>query len=125
MSQVVLTGSPHQVVCGEGDCHQRRVFRDGKGGQQGNEEKSKMKRQKIYFRFTLIISILLGIVLPLALGVRHLSLVAITFSSVWFIYTVIMFIIVFLINPGLKIKVIRQKNPTIVRYELSDSTGEK
>jgi len=36
-----------------------------------------------------------------------------------------MFIIVFLIKPGLKIKVIRRKSPTIVGFELSDSTPKK
>ena len=54
-----------------------------------------VKKQKYYLRFTLVISILLGIVLPLALGVRDLTLVAITFSSVWFIYVVVLFVITF------------------------------
>jgi hypothetical protein len=34
-------------------------------------------------------------------------------------------IIVFLIKPGLKIKVIRHKNSTMVGFELSDSTPEE
>lgn len=80
-----------------------------------------MKKQKTYIRLTLAISILFGIILPVALGLKDPTLIAITFSSVWLIYTVIMFIIVFLINPGLKIKVTRHKNPTIVRFEPSDS----
>ncbi len=30
--------SPHPVTCGEGDIHQRRVFRNGEGGKSGNRE---------------------------------------------------------------------------------------
>jgi hypothetical protein len=57
-----------------------------------------MKRQKIYFRFTLTISILLGILLPLVLGVKDPTLIAITFSSAWFIYVVVLFVITFLVT---------------------------
>jgi uncharacterized RDD family membrane protein YckC len=84
-----------------------------------------MRRQRTYFTFTLVISILVGIILPLAIGIKDPTLIAITFSSVWFIYTVIMFITVFLIKPGLKINVIRDKNPTMVRFELSDPTPKE
>jgi ABC-type transport system involved in Fe-S cluster assembly fused permease/ATPase subunit len=84
-----------------------------------------VKRRKTYLRLTFLVSILFGIILPLAVGVKDPTLIAITFSSVWFLYIVVMMVVVFLLRPGLKIKVIRQKNPTIVRYELSDSTREK
>jgi hypothetical protein len=84
-----------------------------------------MKKQKLYIRLTLVISILFGIILPLALGLKDPTLIAITFSSVWLLYILLMMVVVFLLRPGLKIKVIRQKNPTIVRYQLSDSTREK
>jgi hypothetical protein len=80
-----------------------------------------MRNQKIYFTLTLIASVLLGIVLPLALGIKDPTLIATAFSSVWFLYAMIMFIIVFLIKPGLRIRVIQRKNPTIVRYDLTDS----
>lgn len=79
-----------------------------------------MRNQKIYFTLTLIASILFGIVLPLALGIKDLTLITKTFSSVWFIYAIIMFIAVFLLKPGLRIRVIQRKNPTIVRYDLTD-----
>jgi len=36
----------------------------------------------------------------------------------------ILFIYVFLIDPGIKIRVIQRKNPTIVRYDIIDS-GER
>ena len=78
-----------------------------------------MKSEKIYLGLAFGNSIFLGIILLLALGVKDATLIAITFSPV------IMFIIVFLIKPGLKIKVIRHKNPTTVRFELSDSTPKE
>ena len=80
-----------------------------------------MKKRKTYLRLTVIMSVLFGIILPLVLGIKNLTLIAITFSSVWFIYIVILMIMVFLVKPGLKIKVIHHKNPTIVRFELQDS----
>jgi polyferredoxin len=78
-----------------------------------------MQRQKHYLRLTLLISILFGIILPLVLGVKDPTYIAIYFSSVWVLYIVIRWI-AFLIRPELKIKVLRHKNPTIVRFELSD-----
>ena len=83
-----------------------------------------MKSQRYHFRVTLLISILLGILLPLALGVKDPVHIAVFFSSVWFLYIVIGWI-AFIIRPGLKIKVLRHKNPTIVRFELNDSGENK
>jgi ABC-type uncharacterized transport system fused permease/ATPase subunit len=76
---------------------------------------------KKYLTLTLVISILVGIILPFALGVRDLTLIAICFSSVWFIYVVLLFISTFLIKPALRIRVSRQKGVAVVRYELLDS----
>ena len=76
---------------------------------------------KRYLALTLIISILVGIILPLALGVKDLTLVAICFSSVWFIYAVLLLITTFLIKPGLRIKASRQNGISVVRYELRDA----
>ena len=84
-----------------------------------------MKKRKTYLQLTVIMSVLFGIILPLALGIKDPTLIAITFSSVWFLYGVIMFIMVFLVKPGLKIKVIRHKNPTIVRFELPNSRAKE
>ena len=77
-----------------------------------------MRKQKVSFRFTLIISILLGIILPLALGVKDPMLIATTFSMVWVLYAIILLVTVFLIKPGLKIKASRKDGVTVVRYEL-------
>jgi uncharacterized RDD family membrane protein YckC len=83
-----------------------------------------MKKEKTYLRLTIILPILFGIILPLALGVRDLTLIAICFSSVWLIYAVLMLVTTFLIKPGLRIKASRQKGVMVVRYELLNS-GKK
>ncbi len=57
-----------------------------------------VNKQKNYIRLTLLISILFGIILPLALGVRDLTLIVIAFCSVWFIYSIIFFVNTFLIT---------------------------
>ena len=57
-----------------------------------------MKRPRYYFRTTLLISILLGIVLPLVLGVKDPIYIAISFSLVWAIYSLILLGYVFLVE---------------------------
>jgi len=76
-------------------------------------------KQKTYITLTLLISILFGTILPLALGVKDLTLIPIFFSSVWVIYAVLLLIATFLIKPGLRIKVSRQKGAMVVEYELT------
>jgi len=63
-------------------------------GEKGN----KMKKQRHFFSLTLVISILLGIILPLTLGVKDLTLFAISFSLVWFIYVVVLVVVSFFIT---------------------------
>ena len=77
-----------------------------------------MRKQNPYFRITLVISILLGIILPLVLGVKDLMLIATTFSMVWVLYAIVLLVTVFLIKPGLKIKASRKNGVTVARYEL-------
>ena len=57
-----------------------------------------MKIHRYYFRTTLLISILLGIALPLALGVKDPTYIAISFSSVWGIYSLILLGNIFLVK---------------------------
>jgi len=83
-----------------------------------------MKKQKTYLRLTLVISILFGIILPLALGVKDLTLIAICFSLVWFFYAFLLLITTFLIKLDLRIKASHQNGATFVRYELL-SAGKK
>ena len=70
---------------------------------------------------TLKISILVGIIMPFVLGVKDVTLITICFSSVWFIYAVLLFITTFLIKPGLKTGESCQNGVPVVRYELSDT----
>jgi len=67
------------------------------------------------------ISILAGILFPFVLGVKELTLIPICFSSVWFIYVVLLLIPTFLIKPNLRIRLRRQEGAIMVRYELQDS----
>jgi uncharacterized RDD family membrane protein YckC len=73
---------------------------------------------------TLVISILVGIISPLVLRIRDLTLIAICFSSVWFIYAGLLLITPFLIKPGLRINASRKNEVTIARYELLNA-GKK
>jgi type IV secretory pathway TrbL component len=80
---------------------------------------------KKYLTLTLVISILAGIILSLALGVKDLTLIAISFCSVWFVYAVILLIVTFLVKPGLKIKAYNRNGAKVVTYELNNSTRKK
>jgi hypothetical protein len=80
---------------------------------------------KKYLTLTLVISILAGIILSLALGVKDLTLIAISFYSVWFVYAVILLIVTFLVKPGLKIKAYNRNGAKVVTYELNNSTRKK
>jgi len=55
-----------------------------------------MRRQRNFIKLTLVVSILAGILLPLALGVKDPTLIIITFCSFWFIYASIFFISTFI-----------------------------
>jgi hypothetical protein len=57
-----------------------------------------MSRQRTYLRLTLVISILLGILLPFVLGVKDPTIIIIAFCSAWFIYSIIFFVHTFLIS---------------------------
>ena len=57
-----------------------------------------MRRQRNLIKLTLVVSIFAGILLPLALGAKDPTLIAITFSSVWAIYSIILLGYVFLIE---------------------------
>jgi hypothetical protein len=77
-----------------------------------------MKKQKGYFGLILVLSVLVGIILPLAIGIKDPLLLGYIFTSFWFIYALLRFISVFLIRPGLKIKASRRNGVTVVKLEL-------
>jgi len=83
-----------------------------------------MKKQKGYFRLTLVVSILAGIILPLAIGIKDPLLLGYMFALVWFVYALVRFITAFLIRPGLKIKGNRRNGVTVVRFELLRKDAE-
>jgi hypothetical protein len=80
---------------------------------------------KKYLTLTLVISILVEIILSLALGVKDLTLIAISFCSVWFVYAVILLIVTFLVKSGLKIKAYNRNRAKVATYELNNSTRKK
>jgi hypothetical protein len=70
-----------------------------------------MKALMRYFLVTLLISILVGILLPLGLGVKDPVYIAISFTLVWAIYSLILLGYVFLIegrHRGNKSKTIKE-----------------
>ena len=77
-----------------------------------------MRKQKEYFKFTPFVSVLFGIILPLAIGIKDLLLLGYLFASVWFIYALVRFITVFLISPALRIKEARRNGMTTVTLKL-------
>ena len=72
-----------------------------------------MKKRKTYLRLTLVFSVLFGITLPLALGIKDPTLIAITFSSVWFIYSVYLFVRTFFSRKALKMRKSNYKKPEL------------
>jgi len=61
-----------------------------------------MKKQKTYLRLNFVVSILFGIILPLAVGVKDILAVSLIFSSIWFVYVIVLWIRVFFSSEALK-----------------------
>ena len=59
-----------------------------------------MKKQRYHFSLTLLVSILLGILLPLVLEVNDPTYIAISFASYWATYSLILLGYVFLVEGG-------------------------
>jgi CBS domain containing-hemolysin-like protein len=72
-----------------------------------------MKKRKTYLQLTVIMSVLFGIILPLALGIKDPTLIAITFSSVWFIYSVYFFVSTFFSREALRMRKLNYKKPEL------------
>ena len=83
-----------------------------------------MKKQKEHFRLTLVVLVLLGIILPLAMGVKDLYSIALIFTLNWFIYAGLRMVTVFVIKPGLKIKASRRNEVSVVKFELTRKGSE-
>ena len=87
--------------------------------------------EKRFFRLTLVISVLVGIILPVLLTGRPVDwdwfflIMAIGLSFVWFLYAVILLIIVFHVRLGPKIKASHRNGVTVIRYELLNPGKKK
>lgn len=57
-----------------------------------------MGRLKEYFFITLIISVLLGILLPLVMGLNNPTVIALSFIFVWCISSILLFVMVFFVE---------------------------
>lgn len=64
----------------------------------GDEEGEAVMINKFYLKINLLVSILFGIILPLILGVKDPTLIAICFTLIWFVYTALFFAHTFLIK---------------------------
>jgi len=56
-----------------------------------------MTKQRWLFVTILVMSILVGILLPLFLGVRDFNILGTLFTLVWFVYVVVLFLQTFLV----------------------------
>ena len=81
-------------------------------------------KQKEYFRFILVLCVLVGIILPLAIELKDPLLLGYIFASVWFIYALVRFITVFLIGLDLRIRRSRRNGVTVVKFELVREDAE-
>jgi len=72
-----------------------------------------VKKKKTYLQLTVVLSLLFGIILPIALGVKEPTLIAITFTSVWFIYSVYLFVSTFFSREALKKRKSNYKKPDL------------
>ena len=72
-----------------------------------------MKKRKTYLQLTVIMSVLFGIILPLVLGIKDSTLIAIFFSLIWFIYSVYLFVSTFFSREALRMRKSNYKNPEL------------
>jgi uncharacterized membrane protein len=63
-----------------------------------------MRKRKTYFKLTLVLSMLFGIFVPVALGVKNLYTISLIFTSIWFVYSVWRFVTAFFSSEALKLR---------------------
>jgi len=79
-----------------------------------------MKKQSFHLKTTLLISILIGIILPFFLGVKDPVYVATFFSLVWAIYSLILFGYVFFVGWRNRNKSEKQKEETSLLQSIQE-----
>ena len=57
-----------------------------------------MKRRRVYIALIISIATLFGIIVPIAIGIRDIQLVASIFLAIWFIFAASFFVNTFLIR---------------------------
>jgi 4-hydroxybenzoate polyprenyltransferase len=72
-----------------------------------------MRRQRIYSGLTLLTSVSLTIILPLAAGIKDIYWIALIFTLVWFVYAVYLFVSTFFSRKALKMRKSNYKKPEL------------
>ncbi|OGP87015.1 MAG: hypothetical protein A2156_09720 [Deltaproteobacteria bacterium RBG_16_48_10] len=72
-----------------------------------------MRRQTPYFKLTLLVSVSLVIILPLAAGIKDIYWIALIFTLIWFVYSVYLFVSTFFSREALKKRKSNHKKPEL------------
>jgi len=72
-----------------------------------------MRRQRIYLGLTLLTSVSLTIILPLAAGIKDIYWIALIFTLIWFVYSVYLFVSTFFSREALKKRKSNYKKPEL------------
>jgi len=72
-----------------------------------------MRRQKTYLGLTLLVSVPLTIILPLAAGIKNIYWIALILTLIWFIYSVNLFVSTFFSRESLKKRKSNYKKPEL------------
>jgi hypothetical protein len=70
-----------------------------------------VRRQRTYFKLTLIVSVSLVIILLLGAGIKDIYWIALIFTLVWFVYSVYFFVSTFFSRKALKMRKSNYKKP--------------
>jgi len=72
-----------------------------------------MRRQRIYLGLTLLTSVSLTIILPLATGIKDIYWIALIFTLIWFVYSVYLFVSTFFSRKALRMRKLNYKKPEL------------
>jgi len=72
-----------------------------------------VRRQRPYFKLTLIVSVSLVIILLLAAGIKDIYWIALIFTLIWFVYSVYLFVSTFFSREAFKKRKSNYKKPEL------------
>jgi uncharacterized membrane protein len=72
-----------------------------------------VRRQRPYFKLTLIVSVSLVIILTLGVGIKDIFWIALIFTLIWFVYSVYFFVSTFFSRKALKMRKSNYKKPEL------------